>query len=71
VPEYEATKYDFELVSPIEVEEEDPKAKKAPPKGAPVPTSDEGEGNEVKISIDNAAEDEGKKMVSFKMTVIH
>lgn len=71
VPEFEATKYNFELTSPIEAEDEDPKAKKAPPGKPPVPTSEEGEGNENKISIDNAVEDESKKIVGFKMTVIH
>lgn len=53
------------------MEEEDPKAKgKAPPK-APAATSEEEEGNEIKISIDNASEDESRKIVGFKMTVIH
>lgn len=71
VPEFEATKYQFELTSPIEAEEEDPKAKKAPPGKGAAPMSEEGEGNEIKISIDNAVEDESKKIVGFKMTVIH
>ena len=49
VPEFEASKYQFELTSPLEVEEEDPKAKKAPPAKAPAATSEEEEGNEIKI----------------------
>ena len=54
------------------MEEEDPKAKgKAPPAKAPAATSEEDEGNEIKISIDNANEDETRKIVGFKMTVIH
>jgi|TARA_B110000285_G_scaffold227003_1_gene287589 hypothetical protein len=70
VPEIEASKYQFELTSPLEVEEEDPKAKKAPPAKAPAAEAEE-EGNEVKIQIDNALEDETKKIVGFKLTVVH
>jgi hypothetical protein len=71
-PAIEASKYLFELTSPVEGEgEEDPKAKKDPKKVAP-PTPEEGvEGNATKIAIDNAGEDETKKIVGFSMTIVH
>lgn len=52
VPEHEANKVVFEVLSPTE-EEEDPKAKKDPKKAAPV-EEDSGTGNEIKITVDLA-----------------
>jgi hypothetical protein len=53
VPEHEANKLLFEVVSPFK-EEEDPKAKKDAKK-APVPEEEtEGTGNEIKIALDLA-----------------
>lgn len=68
VPEYISNKYLFELTSPIETEEEDPKAKKD--KKAPTP-DEEFEGNPTKIVIDMINPDETKRIVSFTMKIIH
>ena len=68
VPEYTANKYLFELNSPIEQEEEDPKAKKD--KKPPTP-EEEVEGNPVKIVIDMINPDETKRFVGFTMKIVH
>ncbi len=52
VPEYLPSKFNFEILSPKE-EEEDPKAKKAPAKAASPVNDEEEKGNEIKIIIDN------------------
>jgi hypothetical protein len=67
VPEFIANKYQFDLSSPTE-EEEDPKAKKD--KKPPTP-EDEVEGNPVKIVIDMINPDETKRVVSFSMKIVH
>ena len=60
------------MTSPVDKEdEEDPKAKKDAKKAPAAATPEEEEGNAIKITIDNAGEDETKKIVGFKMTVVH
>ena len=62
-------KYLLDILSPVEEEENDPKAKKAPAKGAPSPDENEGT-NVLKIAIDVANADEEKKKLSLKINCV-
>lgn len=65
VPEYQSNKVLFEVLSPVE-EEEDPKVKKDPKKAAAAPVEEgEGTGNEIKISVDLANANEEQRKLTF------
>lgn len=70
VPEVQASKYLLNIVSPEE-EEEDPKAKKDPKKGAAAPVDEgEGTGNTLKILLDTTNPNEARRIVEFNVEVV-
>lgn len=70
VPAHEANKVLFEVLSPVE-EEEDPKAKKDAKKAPAAPVDEgEGTGNEIKIAVDLANPNEEQRKLTFEMKIV-